>query len=196
MTPPTGVMFLTAMRRSAPCLEAERPRRTSILVSADAGWARLVSRVPLRPRCRKSGSVLGRRGRAPDYRLAAISLGSRGSGPLLKGVGRQPPASSLASEAYSRRPRALIRPSALSLASARSRLVVGGQAPSALGRSAAPASEASSRRSRAGTVNLSKRGVEGAPNLVRAIRRWRLSSRSRAKLQRPAHAKRGESQQW
>jgi transposase-like protein len=47
-----------------------------------------------------------------------------------------------------------------------------------------------------GTVNLSKRGVEGAPNLRRAIRRWRLSSRSRAKLQRPAHAKRGESQQW
>ena len=30
----------------------------------------------------------------------------------------------------------------------------------------------------------------------RRIRRWRLSSRSRAKLQRPAHAKRGESQQW
>ena len=47
-----------------------------------------------------------------------------------------------------------------------------------------------------GIVNLSKRGVEGAPNLVRAIRRWRLSSRSRAKRQRPAHAKRGESQQW
>jgi hypothetical protein len=47
-----------------------------------------------------------------------------------------------------------------------------------------------------GTVNLSKRGVEGAPNLLQAIRRWRLSSRSRAKLQRPAHAKRGESQQW
>ena len=50
----------------------------------------------MRPRCRKSGSVLG--WRAPDHRLTAVGLGPRGSGPLLKGVGRQPPASSLASE--------------------------------------------------------------------------------------------------
>ena len=148
MTPPTGGMFLTAMRRSAPCLEAKRQRRTSILVSADAGRARLVSRVPLRPRCRKSGSVLG--WRASDHCLTAVGLGPRGSGPLLKGVGRQPPpASSPASEASVQRWGALIRPSGRSLALNRSRLAIGGQAPSALGRSAAPASEASSQRSRA-----------------------------------------------
>ena len=147
MTPVTGATFPTAMRRSAPCLRAERQRRTSILLSADAGRARLVSRVPLRPRCRKSGSVPG--WRAPDHRLTAVGLRPRGSGPLLKGVGRQAPASSPASEASSRRSRALIRPSGRSLASARSRLAVGDPAPSALGRSAAPASEASSRRSRA-----------------------------------------------
>ena len=125
MTPLTGAMFLTAMRRSAPCLEAERQRRTSILVSADAGRARLVSRVPLRPRCRKSGSVPG--WRAPDYRLTAVGLGPRGSGPLLKRVGRQALASSPASEASSPRSRALIRPSGRSLAPARSRLAVGGR---------------------------------------------------------------------
>ena len=110
MTPVTGATFPTAMRRSVPCLGGERQRRTSILLSADAGRARLVSRVPLRPRCRKSGSVLG--WRAPDHRLTAGGLGPRGSGPLLKGVGRQPPASSPASEASSRRSRALIRPRA------------------------------------------------------------------------------------
>ena len=110
MTPVTGATFPTAMRQSVPCLGGERQRRTSILLSADAGRARLVSRVPLRPRCRKSGSVLG--WRAPDHRLTAVGLGPRGSGPLLKGVGRQPPASSPASEASSRRSRALIRPRA------------------------------------------------------------------------------------
>ena len=36
MTPVTGATFPTAMRRSAPCLGAERQRRTSILLSADA----------------------------------------------------------------------------------------------------------------------------------------------------------------
>jgi hypothetical protein len=106
MTPPTGVMFLTAMRRSAPCLEAERQRRTSILVSADAGPARLVSRVPLGPRCRKGGSVPG--WRAPDSRLAAVGLRPRGSGPPLNTVGRQALGSSPASEASSPRSRALI----------------------------------------------------------------------------------------
>ena len=143
MTPVTGATFPTAMRWSVPCFGAERQRRTSILPSADAGRARLVSRIPLRPRRRKSGSVLG--WRAPDHRLTAVGLGPRGSGPLLKGVGRQPPASSLASEPSSRRSRALIRPSGRSLASARSSLAVGGPAPSALGRSAPRASEASSR---------------------------------------------------
>jgi hypothetical protein len=64
---------------------------------------------------------------------------------LLKGVGRQPPATSPAPEASGRRLRALIRASGRSLASARSRFAVGGLAPSALGRSAAPASDASSR---------------------------------------------------
>jgi hypothetical protein len=147
MTPPTGVMFLTAMRRSAPCLGEKRLRRTSILVSVDAGPARLVSRVPLGPRCRKSGSVPG--WRAPDYRLTAVGLRPRGSGPLLKRVGRQALASSPASEASSPRSRALIRHSGRSSAPARSRLAVGGPAPSALGRSAAPASEASSQRSKA-----------------------------------------------
>ena len=195
MTPVTGATFPTAMRRSVPYLGAERQRRTSIMLSADAGRSRLVSRVPLRPRCRKSGSVLG--WRAPDHRLTAGGLGPRGSGLLLKGVGRQPPASRPASEASSRRSRALIRPraerqldsrsiatqrreccsnedclvgfrrarwlrhlaacershrsaasvrlsrsaagdpSGRSLASARSRLAVGGPAPSALNRSAA-----------------------------------------------------------
>ena len=53
--------------------------------------------------------------------------GLRGSGPLLTGVGRLPPASSLASEAHSGRSRALIRPSGRFLASARSRLAVGGR---------------------------------------------------------------------
>jgi hypothetical protein len=110
MTPVTGVMFLTAMRRSAVCLGAEPQRRTSILLSVDGGRARLVSRVRLQPRCCKSGSVLG--WRAPDHRLTAVGLGPRGSGPLLKGVGRQRPASSFASEASSRRSRALIRPRA------------------------------------------------------------------------------------
>ena len=43
--------------------------------SSDAGRARLVSRVPLRPRCRKSGSVLG--WRAPDHRLTAVGIGPR-----------------------------------------------------------------------------------------------------------------------
>ena len=147
MTPVTGATFPTAMRRSAPCFGAERQRRTSILLSADAGRARLVSRVPLRPRCRKSGSVLG--WRAPDHCLTAVGLGPRGSGPLLKGVGRQPPASSPASEASVQRWRALIRPTGRSSAPARSRLTVGGPAPSALGRSATPASEPSTRRSRA-----------------------------------------------
>jgi len=123
----------TAMRRSAHGLGAERRRRTSILLSADAGRARLVSRVPLR--CRKSGNVLG--WRAPDHRLTAVGLGPRRSGPLLKGVGRQPLGSSFAAEPSSRRSRALIRPSGRSLASARSRLVAGGPAPSALSRLAA-----------------------------------------------------------
>ena len=127
--------FPTAMRRSAPGLGAERQRRTSILLSADAGRTRLVSGVPLRSRRRKSGDVLG--WRAPDYRLTAVGFGPRGSGPLLKGGGPQPLASSPASEASNRRWRALIRPSGRSLASARSRLAVGGQAPSALGRSTA-----------------------------------------------------------
>jgi hypothetical protein len=76
MTPATGVMFLIAMRRSAPCLEAERQRRTSILVSADAGRARLVSRVLLRPRCRKSGSVPG--WRVPDLPLTGGRLSPEG----------------------------------------------------------------------------------------------------------------------
>ena len=147
MTPVTGATFPTAMRRSAPCLGAERRRRTSILISADAGRARLVSSVPLRPRCRKSGSVLG--WRAPDHRLTTVGLRPRGSGRLLKGVGRQPPASSPASEASGRRSRALIRPSGRSLTAARSRLAVGGQAPSPLGRSAARTSELSSQHSRA-----------------------------------------------
>ena len=96
MTPVTGATFSTAMRRSGPCLGAERQRRASILLSADAGRVRLVSRVSLRPRCRKSGSVLG--WRAPDHRLTAVGLGPRGSGLLLKEVGRQPLASSPASE--------------------------------------------------------------------------------------------------
>jgi len=85
MTPVTGATFPTAMRRSAPCLGADRRRRTSILLSADAGRARLVSRAPLRPGCPKSGSVLG--WRTPDYPLTAVGLGPRGSGPLLKGGG-------------------------------------------------------------------------------------------------------------
>ena len=148
MTPPTGVMFLTAMRRSAPCLEAERQRRTSIRLSVCARRARLLAAVPLRPRCRKSGSVPG--WRPPDYRLTAVGLRPRGSGPLLKRVVRQALASSLASEVYSRRSRALIRPSGRSLASARSRSAVGGQAPSALGRSAA----------RLGTVQPALKGVD------------------------------------
>jgi hypothetical protein len=71
---------------------------------------RLVSRVPLGPRCRKSGSVLG--WRAPDHRLTRVGLGPRGSGPLLEAVGRQPPASSLASKPSSGRSRVLIRPRA------------------------------------------------------------------------------------
>jgi hypothetical protein len=103
-----GAMFLTAMRRSAPCLEAERQRRTPILVSADAGRARLVSRVPLRPRCRKSGSVPG--WRAPDYRLTAVGLRPRRPGPLLKEIGRPPPPpSELPSERRQLRSRGLIR---------------------------------------------------------------------------------------
>src|ERR1700733_1461079 len=106
MTPPTGVMFLTAMRRSAPCLEAERQRRTSILVSADAGRACLLLWRPVRWRCRNSGRVPG--WRAPDYRLTAVGLRPRASGPLLKRVGRQALASSPASEQSSRRSRALI----------------------------------------------------------------------------------------
>jgi hypothetical protein len=108
MTPPTGVMFLTAMRRSAPCLEAERQRRTSILLSADAGRARLVSRVPLRPRCRKNRGVLG--SRAPDHRLMAVDVGPRRSGPLLKEIGRPPPPpSEPPSERRQLRSRGLIR---------------------------------------------------------------------------------------
>ena len=79
MTPVTGATFPTAMRRSAPCLGAERRRRTSILLSADAGRARLVLRVPLRARCRKSGNVLG--WRAPDHRLtrSALARGDQGA---------------------------------------------------------------------------------------------------------------------
>jgi hypothetical protein len=107
MTPPTGAMFLTAIRRSAPCLEAERQRRTSILVSADAGRASLASSVPLRSHCRKNRGVLG--SRAPDQCLRAVGVGPRRSGPLLEGVGRQPRAPRTASEADSRRSRALIR---------------------------------------------------------------------------------------
>jgi hypothetical protein len=108
MTPPTGATFLTAMRRSAPCLEAERLRRTSILVSADAGRARLVSRVPLRPRCRKNRGVLG--SRAPDHRLMAVDVGPRRSGPLLKEIGRPPPPpSEPPSERRQLRSRGLIR---------------------------------------------------------------------------------------
>jgi hypothetical protein len=100
MTPLTGATFPTAMRRSAPCFGAERlerrldgseagldaQRRTSILLSADGGW---VLRAPLRPLCRRGGSVP--RWRAPDHRLKAVRLGLRRSGPVLKGIGRQPP---------------------------------------------------------------------------------------------------------
>ena len=60
----------------------------------------------------------------------------------------QPPASSPASEACSRRLRALIRPSGRSLTAGRRRLAVRGQAPSPLGRSAARASEPSNQHSR------------------------------------------------
>ena len=70
-----------------------------------------MSSVPLRPRCRKSGSVLGLR--TPDHRLTSVGLPARGSGRLWKGLGRQPPVSSPPSEACSRRSRALIRPSGL-----------------------------------------------------------------------------------
>ena len=74
MTPPTGVMFLTAMRRSAPCLEAKRQRRTSN-PGFRGRWTD-PSRVEgprLRPRCRKSGRVPG--WRAPDHRLMAVDVG-------------------------------------------------------------------------------------------------------------------------
>jgi hypothetical protein len=133
MTPVTGATFPTAMRQSAPCLEAERQRRASILLSRDAGRARLASTVPLRFRRSESGSVLG--WRAPEHRLTAVGLGPRGPGRRSKGVSRQPPASSPASEAYNRRSRGLIRS--------------GGGHPLDRPPAPSPASEADNRRSRA-----------------------------------------------
>ena len=97
---------------------------------------------PLQTRCRKSGNVLG--WRAPNCRLTAVGLGARRSGPLLKGPGvtrRRPARVGGAQPALEGVDPTPGRP----LASARGRLTVGPQSPSALGRSA-PVSEMSSRR--------------------------------------------------
>ena len=105
MTPVTGATFPTAVRRSGPCFKAEHRRRTSILLSAGAGRARLLSAVILPVRCRKRGSVPG--WSAPHRRLTSGGLGARGSAPLVTGIDCRPPASSPALELDSRRSKAL-----------------------------------------------------------------------------------------